>query len=44
MLFYGLPAYSVFWAAAEELDAPVYIHPRSATSLIQAQMWEGGSS
>ena len=41
MLFYDLPAYDVFWAAAEELNAPVYIHPRSATPLIQVQVREG---
>jgi 2,3-dihydroxybenzoate decarboxylase len=42
MLFYDSPACDVFWAAAEEeLDALVYIHPRSATPLIQVQMWEG---
>ena len=41
MLFYDSPTYDVFWAAAEELDALVYIHLRSAAPLIQVQMWEG---
>ncbi|MCJ1431441.1 hypothetical protein MMC27_000794 [Xylographa pallens] len=41
MLFYDQPEYDVFWAAAQECDAPVYIHPRSATKLIHEQMWKG---
>lgn len=40
MLFYDLPQYDIFWRAAEELQAPVYIHPRAATPLIHDQMWK----
>ncbi|CAK7229072.1 hypothetical protein SCUCBS95973_007095 [Sporothrix curviconia] len=29
--YYDEPAYDVFWAAVQELDVPVYIHPRYAT-------------
>ncbi len=39
MLFYDDPAYDVFWAAAAALGAPVYIHPRTPTALIDEQMW-----
>ncbi|KAL9106506.1 MAG: hypothetical protein Q9227_008485 [Pyrenula ochraceoflavens] len=41
MLFYDQPEYDVFWRKAEELEAPVYIHPRAATPLIHEQMWKG---
>ncbi len=41
MLFYDTPEYDAFWKVAEELDAPVYIHPREATPLITEQMWKG---
>ena len=41
MLFYDQPEYDAFWAVADELRCPVYIHPRSATDLIYAQMWKG---
>ncbi|KAF2018027.1 amidohydrolase 2 [Aaosphaeria arxii CBS 175.79] len=41
MLFYDDPAYDVFWATADELGAPVYIHPRSATNEITEKMWKG---
>ncbi len=40
MLFYDSPEYDAFWKVAEELDAPVYIHPREATPLITEQMWK----
>ncbi|KAL1628670.1 hypothetical protein SLS56_005662 [Neofusicoccum ribis] len=41
MLFYDHPRYDEFWAAAAELGAPVYVHPRAATPLIREQMWKG---
>ena len=41
MLFYDAPEYDVFWATAESLSAPVYIHPRSATPEISEKMWKG---
>ncbi|KAH8889386.1 hypothetical protein GQ53DRAFT_870573 [Thozetella sp. PMI_491] len=41
MIFYDAPAYDTFWRVAEELDVPVYIHPREATPLISEQMWKG---
>ena len=40
MLFYDAPEYDAFWKVAEELDCPVYIHPREATPLITEQMWK----
>jgi len=41
MLFYDDPVYDAFWATAEELRAPVYIHPREATPEIFDRMWKG---
>ncbi|KAF2183403.1 hypothetical protein K469DRAFT_710915 [Zopfia rhizophila CBS 207.26] len=41
MLFYDDPIYDTFWKTAEELNAPVYIHPRSATPEITEKMWKG---
>lgn len=41
MLFFDQPIYDAFWKAAEELDCPVYLHPRAATPLIHDQMWKG---
>jgi 2,3-dihydroxybenzoate decarboxylase len=29
LLYYDQPEYDVFWQMAEELNVPVYIHPRS---------------
>lgn len=40
MLFYDAPEYDAFWAVAQEVDAPVYVHPREATALITEQMWK----
>jgi len=40
MLFYDQPEYDEFWQAANELEVPVYIHPRAATPLIHEQMWK----
>ncbi|KAI1617666.1 hypothetical protein EDD36DRAFT_424743 [Exophiala viscosa] len=40
MLFYDHPRYDVFWQAAADLRAPVYIHPRTPTPLINEQMWK----
>ncbi|TPX13705.1 uncharacterized protein E0L32_005908 [Thyridium curvatum] len=41
MLFYDDPKYDEFWKVAEEMDCPVYLHPRAATPLIHEQMWKG---
>ncbi|KAJ7193239.1 2,3-dihydroxybenzoate decarboxylase [Mycena pura] len=39
MLFYDHPSYDVFWAAVEELDVLVYLHPRLPTPLIDDQLY-----
>lgn len=41
MLFYDQPEYDPFWQVAEELDCPVYIHPRASTPLIHDELWKG---
>jgi 2,3-dihydroxybenzoate decarboxylase len=41
MLYYDQPEYDVFWSAAEELDAAVYMHPRPSNKLIHKLMWNG---
>ncbi|KFY80610.1 hypothetical protein V499_00561 [Pseudogymnoascus sp. VKM F-103] len=40
MLFYDMKEYDVFWKAANDLKAPVYLHPRLPTPLIHEQMWK----
>ena len=39
MLFYDHPRYDPFWAVANELRLPVYMHPRLSTPLITEHMW-----
>jgi 2,3-dihydroxybenzoate decarboxylase len=41
MLYYDDPRYDVFWKAANDLKAPVYIHPRPSNKLIHELMWKG---
>jgi 2,3-dihydroxybenzoate decarboxylase len=41
MLFFDQPEYDIFWKACSDLKAPVYLHPRLPTKLIQEQMWDG---
>jgi gamma-resorcylate decarboxylase len=39
-LFYDLPQYRAFWATVQELDVPVYLHPRAPLPTRQ-QAYEG---
>ena len=41
MLFYDQPEYDPFWKAPNDLEAPVYLHPRISTPLIAEQIAEG---
>ncbi|KAF4625649.1 hypothetical protein G7Y89_g12518 [Cudoniella acicularis] len=41
MIFFDQPKYDPFWKAANDLEAPVYLHPRVSTPLIREQMWKG---
>ncbi|KAK5652540.1 hypothetical protein OQA88_10446 [Cercophora sp. LCS_1] len=41
MLFYDSEDYDPFWKVAEELECPVYIHPREATPAVFESMWKG---
>lgn len=41
MLFFDQPEYDPFWKAANDLKAPVYLHPRISSNLIHDQMWKG---
>ncbi|KIJ45915.1 hypothetical protein M422DRAFT_66939 [Sphaerobolus stellatus SS14] len=36
LLYYDQPEYDVFWAMVEELDVPVYMHPRANIAQLQA--------
>ena len=40
MLFYDSRGYDVFWAEAERLGCPVYVHPRAAAGPIHEMMWK----
>ncbi len=40
MMFYDDPKYDVFWKAANDLKAPVYIHPRPSNALVHELMWK----
>jgi 2,3-dihydroxybenzoate decarboxylase len=39
MLFYDQLEYDPFWAMVQELDVPVYIHPRRPIKQISHHMW-----
>ena len=41
MLFYDQPEYDLFWEAANDIKAPVYLLPRISTPLIAEQMLKG---
>jgi 2,3-dihydroxybenzoate decarboxylase len=41
MLFFDQPEYDPFWKAANDLKAPLYLHPRISSNLIHDQMWKG---
>jgi 2,3-dihydroxybenzoate decarboxylase len=41
MIFYDSAEYDPFWAEAERLDCPVYVHPRAAAGPIHEMMWKG---
>ncbi|KAK7026333.1 amidohydrolase family protein [Favolaschia claudopus] len=40
MLFYDDPKYDIFWAAVEELDILVYLHPRLPTKRIFNELYK----
>jgi len=40
MIFYDGEKYDAFWKVADELECPVYLHPREATPLVFEQMWK----
>lgn len=40
MLFYDSEQYDVFWAEAERLGCPVYVHPRAAAGPVHELMWK----
>ena len=41
MLHYDSDKYDIFWKTVQDLDIPVYMHPRLASPTIQKQLWEG---
>lgn len=36
LLYYDQPEYDPFWAVVQELDVPVYLHPRLSTPIVTA--------
>ena len=36
LLYYDQPEYDIFWATVQELDVPVYFHPRSPIAQVTA--------
>jgi len=38
---YDQPEYDPFWAAVQELDTVVYMHPRIPVPHIQKELWDG---
>ncbi|KAJ7672017.1 hypothetical protein B0H17DRAFT_881005, partial [Mycena rosella] len=38
-LFYDNPAYDIFWAAVEDLDVPVGLHPRLPSKLVFDELY-----
>jgi len=44
MLFYDQPEYDPFWAKLQELDVPLYIHPRGPIKEIFDHMWKDRQS
>jgi len=41
MLHYDQDNYDIFWKTVQDLDIPVYMHPRLASPTIHKQLWEG---
>jgi 2,3-dihydroxybenzoate decarboxylase len=39
MIHYDSEKYDVFWKTVQDLDIPVYMHPRLASPTIQKQLW-----
>ena len=40
MLHYDNDRYDVFWKTVQDLDVPVYMHPRLASPTIQEKLWK----
>ena len=40
LLFYDQPEYDVFWRKVEELDVPIYLHPRVAVPPLVALQYQ----
>ena len=38
---YDQPEYDAFWSVVQELDVPVYIHPRMSGATIEKLLYEG---
>lgn len=40
MIFYDTPSWDAFWSVVQELDVPVYLHPRNPTGVFYEKLWE----